>query len=84
MHRSKKRAAPVRLGSNYDLAFQAYVSSGQLRTIRPRRCARLRARPSLWIETRGGYALTTRSCFSGERYQSTAATSSNAGTSPTK
>ena len=30
------------------------------------------------------YALTTRRCLSGERYQSTAATSSNAGTSPTK
>ena len=30
------------------------------------------------------YALTTRSCLCGERYQSTAATNRSAGTSPTK
>ena len=39
---------------------------------------------AMWIAQSVCYALTTRSCLSEERYQSTAATSSNAGTSPTK
>ena len=52
MHRSKKRAAPVRLGSNYDLAFQAYVSSGQLRTCYRKQLAQVplenNERPRSW------------------------------------
>src|SRR5262249_35714509 len=37
-----------------------------------------------WTIQRVCYVLTTRSCFFGERYQSTAATTRSAGTSPTK
>ena len=38
----------------------------------------------MWIAQRVCYVVTTRSCLCGERYQSTAATNSSAGTSPTK
>jgi hypothetical protein len=39
---------------------------------------------AMWIAHRVCYALTTRSCLSEERHQSTPATSSSAGTSPTR